>query len=180
MEKVEFRLAPDGVLYYKEHGKDERRVTRFSHEIIDPLADVIEKMYPECHARLATLYRKGSGKASKGDMVERFIRCNFGEHDLLTEDIDHGALNFEEVRCPLRGGFCPHEGIICKPKSVRQLSPAEREVVDLYIMGYTFKEIAERLGKCASTVKAQLFNIKKRFALKSCREIIREFRTKQY
>ena len=37
-------------------------------------------------------------------MVDRFIRCNFGEADFLHPDIDDlGMFHFEEVRCPLRG-----------------------------------------------------------------------------
>ena len=37
-----------------------------------------------------------------GHVAIRFVRCNFGEHDLLTQDIEHDILHFEEVRCPHR------------------------------------------------------------------------------
>lgn len=185
MAKLEFRTAPDGMIYYKEEEKEERRLTRFSTEIIESVARLIERNFPQCFARLATLYGgKGNSEEVKHkvrvQMVERFIRCNFGEHDLLTPDIEHDIMHFEEVKCPLRGGFCSHENVICKPKGLIQLSKAERSVVKLYVEGYTFKDIAAILEKSPATVKAQLYQVKKRLKLDNCREIIRVCRAQNY
>lgn len=174
MERVEFRNSPEGVVYYKVDNHREKRLTKFSTELTEPLIKLIFSSYPECYARLSTIY-----KDDKFKMVERFIRCNFGENDLLTKDIENDMLNFEEVRCPLRG-ICPDEKVICKPKGTVNLSPCEKRVVDLYINGYTFDKIAFILGKNKSTVKSQLFSARDKLGVKNCREIIKVMRTKGY
>ncbi len=170
MESVEFRVSPDGQVFYKEVGKQEKRLTKFSEEIVGTLYQIIQDRFPAAFSRLKTLYPK-----SNFDVVQRFIRCNFGEHDLLTQDIEHGLLNFEEVHCRMRG-MCSHENIICKPSSTTNLTPAEQEVVKYYLNGYTFDKIAELLGKSPSTVKVQLHNIQRKLNARNCREIIKVLR----
>lgn len=54
-----------------------------------------------------------------------------------------------------------------------RLSEAEREVVKYYLMGYTFKEIADMLDKSPDTIKSQLHSIKRKTGAKNCREIIK-------
>lgn len=174
MEVLEFFTSPDGFVYYKKPGEESRRLTKFNVGIVDPLHDIIKQRFPECYAALAKLYRRNTFK-----IVERFVRCNFGEHDLLTQDIDRDILHFEEVRCPLRG-MCEYERVICKPKTMVNLSKCEREIADLYLEGLTFKQIAERLGKNAQTVKVQLMRVKKKCGVEHCRDIIRVLRLKNY
>ncbi len=181
MEAIEFRVSPDGEVYFKEGNKPERRLTRFEKTVCVHVLGLIHDKFPGAWARLKNLYKpKSNGSAHKDQaafsMVDRFIRCNFGEHDLLTPDIEHEILHFEEVRCPLRGKYCPDEGVICKPQSLIKLSPAEREVAHLYLYGETFDEIARQLGKSPQTVKAQLHSIKKKTGAKNCREIIKVMR----
>lgn len=185
METIEFHTNPDGKVYYMPLGKDEKRLTKFSRDILIPILSIIKSRFPECYSRLATIYaQKSKSHEAKNKqaflMAERFIRCNFGEHDLLTQDIEHDILNFEEVKCPLRGGFCPQENIICRPKGLVRLSPGEKSVVNLYLAGYTFDLIAKILGKKSSTVKTQLLRIKKKLKVKNCREIIRVLRLNNY
>ena len=67
-------------------------------------------------------------------------------------------------------------GIICKPKGIYKLGKEEKETADLYVKGFNFKEIAQRLGKSPSTIKVQLFRIKKKLGVKNCREIIKKLR----
>lgn len=171
---LEFYVSPDVSVYYKKPGQESRRLTKFNNDIINPLYDKIKHRFPESFAVLAKVYKRDKYK-----MVERFVRCNFGEHDLLTQDIENDILHFEEVRCPLRG-ICEHEGVICKPKSMINLSKCEREIADLYIEGLTFTKIAERLGKNTQTVKVQLMRIKKKCGVSHCRDIIRVLRLKNY
>lgn len=101
---LEFFVTPDGFVYYKKPGEESRRLTKFNTDIVDELHNVIKTRFPEGYAALAKLYRRNTFK-----MVERFIRCNFGEHDLLTQDIEHDILHFEEVRCPLLLVACRSE-----------------------------------------------------------------------
>lgn len=174
MERLEFYTSPDGNVYYKRPGEESKRLTKFNADIVNGLHDIIKTRFPECYAELAKLYKRNVFK-----IVERFVRCNFGEHDLLSQDIEHEILNFEEVRCPLRG-MCEYERVICKPKTMVSLSPCEREIASLYLEGYTFNTIAERLGKNSQTVKVQLMSIKKKCGVKHCRDIIRVLRLNNY
>lgn len=174
METLEFFTSPDGSVYYKKPGEESRRLTKFNTDIVDPLHDIIKQRFPECYAALAKLYRRNKFK-----IVERFVRCNFGEHDLLTQDIDHDILNFEEVRCPLRG-MCEYERVICKPKTMVNLSRCEREIADLYLQGLTLTAIAERLHKNPQTVKVQLMRVRKKCGVTHCRDIIRVLRLNNY
>lgn len=105
-------------------------------------------------------------------MVDRFIRCNFGEADFLQPDVEMNMFHFEEVRCPLRG-ICEHEGVICKPKMKLPMTEAEQEVAALYSRGCAPGEIARRLKKSISTVKNQLNSVTKRLRLNSTRDLIK-------
>ena len=180
MEAVEFRVSPDGNVYYMQGEGGEKRLTRFCTAICVEVLSIINDRFPGAWSRLRLLYQpKSQSKADKDkasfSIVERFIRCNFGEHDLLTPDIERDIVHFEEVRCPLRG-LCPDENIICKPQSLFKLTPAEKEVATLYLRGDTFDMIARQLGKSPSTVKQQLWRLKKKLGAKNCREIIRVLR----
>lgn len=180
MEAIEFRVSPDGQVYFKEGKKPEKRLTRFEKVVCTRLLGLIHDRFPGAWSRLKLLYPPKSRNSAHQDqaafsMVERFVRCNFGEHDLLTADVEHDIMNFEEVRCPLRG-MCRDEGVICKPQNLVKLSPAEKEVVKLYLHGYTFDEIARQLGKSPQTVKVQLHRIKDKLGARNCREIIKVMR----
>lgn len=76
----------------------------------------------------------------------------------------------------LLGEYLKDENIICKPQSLYRLTPAEKEVAKLYLRGDTFDMIARELGKSPSTVKQQLWKLKKKLGAKNCREIIRVLR----
>ena len=165
MEGIEFFTSPEGQVYYRKDGQEAKRLTKFSTDIVNKVVTLVRNRFPECYSRLAILYKKNASQ-----MVDRFVRCNFGEHDLLTKDIDEDIMHFEEVRCPLRG-ICKDEHIICKPKSLVRLSKGEQEVVKLYLNGSTLDHIAEQLHKNRNTVKSQV---------KNCREIIRVMRMGGY
>lgn len=170
MEEVEFYTSPEGQVYYRMDGREPKRITKFSHEVVEPLITIIRNRFPECYARLSILYKENASQ-----MVGRFVRCNFGEHDLLTKDVENDILNFEEVRCPLRG-ICADERVICKPKSLFRLSKGEQEIVKLYLNGSTLDDIAEQLHKNRNTVKTQLIRVRDKLGVKSCREIIKVIR----
>lgn len=93
METLEFFTTPDGFVHFKRPGEDARRLTKFNADIIEMVDDIVKTRFPESYATLAKLYRNNKFK-----MVDRFIRCNFGEHDTLTQDIDNQIVNFEEVK----------------------------------------------------------------------------------
>ncbi len=107
-------------------------------------------------------------------MVDRFIRCNFGEADFLYSDVEDGIFHFEEVRCPLRG-ICKDENVVCKPKFRLPVSKEESRAAVLYSKGFTAHEIAKVLGKGVKTVKNQLCNAAKRLGLNRTRDLIKFF-----
>lgn len=174
MERTEFHCSPDGCVYFRQDGHEQKRLTKFETKIVDFLFNEIRSRFPESFARLGNLYH---GK--KFEMVDRFIRCNFGEQDYLSFDVENVVLNFEEVRCPLRG-ICENEGVVCKPKSTVPLSASENEIANLYLQGYSFNEIADVLGKNRQTVKAHLYRIKEKLGVKNCREIIKVLRMNNF
>ena len=109
-------------------------------------------------------------------IVDRFIRCNFGEADFLHPDIDDlGLLHFEEVRCPLRG-YCKDEGVICKPRPHIGINKEEEKVVSLYANGLLPGEIAKQVGKSESTCKKHINNVVHRLKLPHARALIKLFR----
>ena len=103
MEKVEFRVTADGRVMYRIAGKEEKRLTKFTKDIVEPMTALIHDRFPECYARLATIYRKNVTK-----MVDRFVRCNFGEEDLLSDDVEHDPVSYTHLdvykRQPCRWG----------------------------------------------------------------------------
>lgn len=107
-------------------------------------------------------------------MVDRFIRCNFGEADFLYSDVEDGMFHFEEVKCPLRG-ICKDEGVVCKPKFKVPLSPEEGKAAALYSKGLDAHEIARMMKKSAKTIKNQLDNARKRLHLNRTRDLIKVF-----
>lgn len=122
MKKIEFYNDPDGHVYYTQDGVVRKRFTRFDKDIINSLLCMIKKTFPDTYLALIKSYPlKGSNKVAKSQnqflMTERFIRCNFGENDLLSLDYYNGIYHYEMVKCPLRGGHCQFENVICNPKS---------------------------------------------------------------
>lgn len=107
-------------------------------------------------------------------MVDRFIRCNFGEADFLYSDVENGMFHFEEVRCPLRG-ICKDENVICKPKFNIPLSREESKAAILYSRGLGVNDIALRLKKSVKTIKNQLDTARKRLHLDRTRDLIKIF-----
>ena len=178
MEGLEFRTAADGCVYYSLANSQEKRLTKFSCDIVNYVIELVRLRFPKTLKRLQSLYEDSDPSERNFNIADRFIRCNFGADDRLSSDIIDDCLNFEEVKCPLRGKFCKDEGLICKPKGSVELSQVESNVAKLYVEGYTFKEIASILKKNPSTVKTQLWNIKNKLGVKNCRGIIKVIRSK--
>lgn len=109
---IEFYNTPDGDIMLKEVGKPARPFREADRDIISELLAIIRDRYPKAHAALMELYSKSTMNRTYYEyrVVHRFIRCNFGEYDQYRLDINYrGQLQFEEVRCPLRGE-CRYEG----------------------------------------------------------------------
>jgi len=174
MEKnIEFFNSADGRVFFYAQDGEPKQLKIDNRNIIDYLYKMIEVIYPSTMQALQEEYNSSSRNyyLFRYKIVERFVRCNFGENDLLKWDIEHGTMRFEQVRCPLRS-ICKKEGVICNPSSART---KETEVAQLYANGLSLQEIADTLNKSECTVNAQLFNLKKKLNLNSSRELIKIF-----
>ena len=174
MTKIEFYLSPDGSVMVKPDGEAMFIYTQDITEVREALMSILRDLYPEALGALSRLYEKSARNKAYFEylITHRFIRCNFGEYDALSFDIDsRGLPNFEEVRCPLRGE-CKNEGIICKPKLQTALSPREREVAILLAEGVSKQEIADELNISAFTVTRHISNIKSRWGVRTTGQII--------
>lgn len=96
MKKIEFYNDPDGNVYYTQDGVVRKRFTRFDDDIINGLLRMIMKTFPDTYMALIKSYPLHSSNKNKVSisqnrflMAERFIRCNFGENDLLSLDYDN-------------------------------------------------------------------------------------------
>lgn len=179
MKSVEFYNTPDGSVMYKPVGEAVRELHQEDREMVGWMMSVIRDRYPQAFARLSELYSKSEPcrELFEWKIVSRFVRCNFGEYDMNTTDIDaNGFFRFEEVRCPLRGE-CIHEGCICKPVLDTKLSAREMEVLKLIAQGMDSDEIAEELFISPFTVCRHRDNIKAKLRLKKLAQVITWYNT---
>lgn len=174
MEKVEFFII-GGQTCIRRNGVS-KPLTPSDRDAVEFMLERMQECFPAAMERL-----QGWAEDSKPNkrffeyrMVDRFIRCNFGEADFLYSDVENGMFHFEEVKCPLRG-ICKDEGVICKPRFRMQVPKEEGKVAVLYSRGLTADEIAGVLRKSIKTVKNQLESVRKRLHLNRTRDLIKIF-----
>lgn len=182
LEKYEFFNGPDGSVYVKAQDKPLFVYDVKCKDITDELFPLIRDLYPGAFKALAELYSMSAKNNGfyMFKIVHRFIRCNLGENDTLSTDINRaGTINMEEVRCPLRGE-CTHEGTICKPTLQTRLTDRETEVGELMGEGLTAQEVADELGISICTVHRHIANIKARCHFKNSAQIIAYFNARRH
>lgn len=174
MEAVEFYII-NGVTCISRGGVS-RRMTPQDRDVIEFMLENIGKYFPDALKALRELASASEPNRPYFEyrIVDRFIRCNFGEADFLNPDVEMNMFHFEEVKCPLRG-ICEHEGVICKPVPRLDISREEARVVGLYVKGFLPGEIAEKLGKAEATCKQQIWHACKRLKLPHPRWLFRLF-----
>ncbi len=165
---IEFRFSPCGTeTEFKVDGRYQE-LDESQTDLIKELDAEFKTRYPEAHKAATELYNHRPNY--KYLAVHRIIKCNWGNSDeKLDIDFD-GNFNFERVHCPLRGGFCPYEGIICNPKEETGLTDRETEVVQLIMK--PDKEIATTLFLSVHTIENHIQNIKRKLGLNSKGEIL--------
>jgi len=120
-------------------------------EFIEKTLEIIERDFPEEVARLNELYEKCADKNFR--KVLRHWKCNGSLHDNVIDIDDDWNFNLEHVRCPLRGGFCNDENVICHPKLNLELTKREIEITKLLVQEFNFAEIGDRLYISPFTVE---------------------------
>ena len=174
MEAVEFFII-GGQTCIRRNGVS-KPLTPSNHEEVEWMLKQKRYLFPEATERLEEWAEdsKPNKRFYEYRMVDRFIRCNFGEADFLYSDVENGMFHFEEVKCPLRG-ICKDENVVCKAKFKMPVSKEESRAAVLYSKGLTANEIAKVLGKGVKTVKNQLNNAAKRLGLNRTRDLIKIF-----
>ena len=178
IDNIEFYNSPDGSICVKPEGEPMFVLEESNRKLIQEILATIRELYPDAFKALSELYTRSESNRSFFEfrIVSRFIRCNFGEYDALSKDIDAmGAFHLEDVRCPLRGE-CLMEGRICRPTLQTALSPREAEVARLYSAGYDRLAIANELNISVYTVVRHISNIKARLKLRHSNQIISLFK----
>lgn len=104
MESVEFYNTPEGDVMYKQLGKPVQELTADSREVIEEMLDLIKTRYPQTFRALCELYTASelNHKVYEFNIVSRFCRCNFGEYDAHTPDVDETVsfiLRRSSARC---------------------------------------------------------------------------------
>ena len=173
MVNTEFYNTPDGAVMYKQMNEEVKVLHMDDVAVVQELLDMIRNRYPKAFEALCKLYTKSelNRKLYEYRIVSRFIRCNFGEYDMNTTDIDaDGFFRFEEVNCPLRGE-CMHEGCICKPEIDTKLTNREQEVLRHIVNGLDSNSIAEDLNISPTTVNRHRENIKAKLNVRTIAQL---------
>ena len=105
LTNIEFFKTPDGEVMYKRQGEGVRQLDEHDRETVASLLSLIRTRYPEAFNAVSDIYSRSERNRPWYEfrMVSRFIRCNLGDYDTQTIDIDaevfighsiiaHGAL----------------------------------------------------------------------------------------
>lgn len=177
LANIEFYNTPSGDIEVKEEGKPVFTLDMTgarSLEIINGVLEMMKTFYPEAYEGLAKEYstKEPNPVVYNFKIASRYIRCNCGEYDATSFDIDtNGRFNFEEVKCPMRGE-CHLERICCKPKFNTQLSDRELEILRLIVSHHTAEEIARKFFLSPHTVNNHRRNIHIKTNTKTVAELV--------
>lgn len=175
--QTEIYTTPEGCVMIKQ---DEQSVWELketgekSRAFINGVLEYLRTFHVKAFEALCEVYSRKEPNRYNYEfwIVSRFIRCNVGEYDRLSYDIDHaGCLQFEEVRCPLRGE-CKLENIVCKPEFTSGLSHRETEILRLIVNHYEASEIADKLHLSIHTVNNHRRNIHIKTSTRSVAELV--------
>jgi len=170
-ERIEFYVTPDGKVL-GDDGDSRKELTENDYQLVDRVAEMIRRLYPDAFKALEEIYEKYSRNRRHFMylIVHRFIRCNFGKFDGLHYDIDGDVMYLEDVSCPLKNGECPMRGVVCMPRPFG-LSKRESEIAKLRCTGASAQEISDRIGIKKNTISSYLLRIKKKLNLSSVRDV---------
>lgn len=164
LQEIEFYNTPECDVMIKPKGEPVRVLTetgKENREFITGFISLLATFYTKAWETLSELYSRKEPNRFNYEfwIVSRFIRCNFGEYDTSSPDIDvWGRFHFEEVKCPIRCE-CPLHHVCCKPEFNSTLSFRETNILRLVIQRYKIEEIATMLHISPHTVSNHLRNI---------------------
>jgi DNA-binding CsgD family transcriptional regulator len=161
---IEFNITGDGSTVLISSDRSLREFTEHDMDITKNILEIIEVRYPETFKRLKKRY--GHLNNWRYMAVKRFIKCNWGNDDEIKDITAEGELNFELVRCPLRGE-CKEEGIICCPTEERRITKRETEILKYLVKGYSSEEMADKLCLSIHTINNHRVNLRRKLNAKN-------------
>ena len=94
----------DGQVFYRKGDGTTHVLTESDREAVTYMLEIMRRYFPDAVYRLEewAADSRANLRYFEFRIVDRFIRCNFGEADNLTPDVDKGIFHFEEVKWPLQ------------------------------------------------------------------------------
>ena len=159
MAKIEFYLY-ENELWYKDDDGHNELLDQTKTELIGFLLAKIRECYPDAYKALKEEYKDSSPNHIyyRYMMVKRFLKCNFGQLDSTSFDIENEKFNFERMDCPMRHE-CRWDGVICSPLFKTSLSAQEMRIGKLWYDGLSKDEIAGMMYLSPETVNSHIRNI---------------------
>lgn len=176
-QEIEFYNTPDCEVMIKPRGEPVRVLSETGKEnrvFISAFISHLVTFYTKAWEALSLLYSRKEPNRLNYEywIVSRFIRCNFGEYDTNSPDIDvWGRFHFEEVKCPIRNE-CSLAGIVCKPEFNTTLSFRETNVLRLVIERYKVADIAPLLHISPHTVANHIRNIHEKTSTRTIADLV--------
>lgn len=151
-----------------------RTLSPTDYELVDAMCEYLSTFYTKAYSALCEEYKQSALNQSyfRFRIVSRFVRCNFGDLDDVSDISASMRCNFEYVPCPLRGE-CHLDRIVCHPEFNHKLSTAELQVLRLVYDGLTEEAIGEQLRLSPHTIHSHVRNAYARLNLHSKAEFIR-------
>lgn len=116
----------------------------------------IRDIYPETYEQLIKTH--GGMKTDIQKRVRQFLTCNFSGKDCIPDIDDEFNFKIEHVFCPARNtGICNHT--FCNPKITSELTKCEKAVLNLFCLGLSEDEIAEKLFVSPYTIHNHINNM---------------------
>lgn len=168
MGALEYYLSPDGEDIIISKNGNHSLLSSEDSDTITFLYREIEMRYPDAFKRLNEIFCQH--REFMFLVVKRFIKCNWGKAD-EQPDINGNEWNLEKVQCPLRGGFCCDERVICLPRLSTGLTPRELDIIKLAHM--PVKDISSRLFISPYTVENHIANISRKLNVSGKSELVK-------
>lgn len=136
----------------------------------------IRKTHPSCEILILTMHRSEQlvheilsagaiGYVLKSDAAEKIV-------DAIRHLLDHKPY-FTSIASRVLLDSYLHPSHSAVPSAPRELTPREREVVQLIAEGNSSKEIADRLGISEKTTETHRANLMRKLNIHSVSEIVR-------